>query len=273
MNTHKKPFTADQAHGLLIGMAIGDALGAQHMLQDPHRRGSLPDLNPGQWTSITSTALCVAQMLRSANGWDAEDAMRRFVNWRDYGYLSSTKVCFGMSPEMEAAIDSFKATGNPYGGKPDKDGAEALARVAPAVLAYAGRKESVEAIAILQCKLTHGAPTVLGAAKKLSEVFMTPPDQPLAIPANHPGEVPDTTSAVLNAALWAYGEGDGFEEKLQAAIQLGGPSDKIGALLGQIIGRRIGYDALPAHLLASLYDHDKIFITANDLHVMRPIDV
>ncbi|MGR3406598.1 ADP-ribosylglycohydrolase family protein, partial [Roseovarius indicus] len=68
-----KPFSEDQARGMLIGLAVGDALGTTLEFRE---RGTFDpvttitgggpfNLKPGQWTDDTSMAMCLAQMLRS----------------------------------------------------------------------------------------------------------------------------------------------------------------------------------------------------------------
>ena len=90
----QKPFSQDQARGMLVGLAVGDALGTTVEFQP---RGSFEPLTDivgggpfglaaGKWTDDTSMAMCLAQMLRSANGWDPEDAMKRFQNWHSRWY-------------------------------------------------------------------------------------------------------------------------------------------------------------------------------------------
>ena len=62
-------------------------------------------------------------------------------------------------------------------------------------------------------------------------------------------------------------------EVLLAAVNLGGDSEAVGAVAGQIAGRKFGYDAIPGPWRAILHDHDKLLSLADDLYAMRPIDV
>ena len=261
MSTLIKPFNLDQARGMVLGMALGSVRG-----------GSPEQQARGQWGAAASQALCMAQMLRSANGWDPEDVMRRFVNWRDFGYLSSTRVCFGLDETVAKAIERFQATGNPYGGVETSVDGGAIARLASVVVAYGGRVESASAVARLQARLTHGDAQSQAASAVVAEFMVTGESAVLTAVDTAP-QNPSTVEDVLNAAIWALGVGDDFATTLDAACALGGVTELVGAVAGQLAGRRYGYSGLPADWLARLHDHDKILGIADDLHAMRPIDV
>ena len=51
--------------------------------------------------------------------------------------------------------------------------------------------------------------------------------------------------STLAAALWAFNTTESFEDGLIAAVNLGGDSDSIGAVFGQIAGAYYGFDAIP----------------------------
>ena len=51
--------------------------------------------------------------------------------------------------------------------------------------------------------------------------------------------------STFDAALWAFNTTQSFEEGLVAAVNLGGDSDTIGAVFGQIAGAFYGFDAIP----------------------------
>lgn len=230
-------------------------------------------LAPGQWGPATSMAMCLAQMLRSANGWDAEDAMKRLVNWRDHGYLSSTRACFGMDAETARALQTFEATGNPYGGPREATGNAGIVRLAPVVLAYGADKDAAMAVAQLQSRLTHAAPAGMRGAANLAQVMLTGNQALLPKPDVPPDGTGDDVLETLHAAFWALGQGETFAEALQAAVSLGGGADRVGAVTGQLAGRLHGLAGIPEDWRAVLHDHEKILTAAEDLYAMRPIDV
>jgi ADP-ribosyl-[dinitrogen reductase] hydrolase len=279
----QKQFTLYEARGMLVGLAVGDALGTTLEFKERGTFDPLTDmvgggpfgLDPGKWTDDTSMAMCLAQMLRSANGWDPEDAMKRFLNWRDYGYLSSTRVCFDIGNQTAEALRRYEQTGNPYAGptEEEKSGNGGIMRLAPAVLAYGASVESAMAVAQLQSRLTHASPTCLRAAANMAQFLVTGDRALLPRPEAPPEEASGYVIHTLHAAFWALTQGDNFRDVLLAAVNLGGDADTVGAVTGQLAGRIWGYDAIPAEWRAKLYDYDKILTAADDLYAMRPIDV
>lgn len=82
----------DRAYGALLGMAVGDALGAclEFLPVDYDARtveGMPPGpggkflLQPGQWTDDTSLGLCLADSLLTRGGFDGHDLMHRVLAW------------------------------------------------------------------------------------------------------------------------------------------------------------------------------------------------
>ena len=108
--------TRDRFRGCLLGLAAGDALGTTLEFKSPGTFEPIGDmigggpfgLRAGQWTDDTSMALCLATSLIECGGFDAMDQMRRYVRWRDEGYLSSTGYCFDIGNTVSGALDRFR---------------------------------------------------------------------------------------------------------------------------------------------------------------------
>ena len=87
MVAEASPDITDRALGCLVGLAIGDALGAAVEFKprgtfEPvtgMRGGGSHGLDAGCWTDDTSMALCLAESLIECGGFDAGDQMRRYV--------------------------------------------------------------------------------------------------------------------------------------------------------------------------------------------------
>jgi ADP-ribosyl-[dinitrogen reductase] hydrolase len=214
-------------------------------------------------------------MLRSANGWDAEDAMKRFINWRDHGYLSSTRVCFGMGTQTAEALRRFESNGFPYAGSVENDqsGNGGIMRLAPVVLAYGASKDSAMAVAQLQSRLTHASPLCQRAAANVAQFMVTGDLSLLPKPDAPPEESSGYVVHTLHAAFWALSQGKTFRDAVLAGVNLGGDADTVGAVVGQLAGRIHGYSGIPEDWRARLHDHDKIKTAAEDLYALRPIDV
>lgn len=109
----------DRRRGTLIGLAVGDALGAAVEFRSPgsfplvtHYRGGGPHgLEAGEWTDDTSMALALADSL-GAVGWDLQDQARRYVAWWKTGRYSVTGKCFDIGIATRTALSRFVVTGD-----------------------------------------------------------------------------------------------------------------------------------------------------------------
>ncbi|CAM4962083.1 unnamed protein product [Rotaria socialis] len=109
--------TLDRVIGSLIGLGIGDALGASvefrpheylrhHPVTDMQKGGTW-GLSRGQWTDDTSMALCLASSLITKRRFDPYDQMVRYKWWFKHGFLSSTGHCFDIGSATRHALDEF----------------------------------------------------------------------------------------------------------------------------------------------------------------------
>jgi ADP-ribosylglycohydrolase len=70
----------------------------------------------------------------------------------------------------------------------------------------------------------------------------------------------------LEAALWAVQKGEGFEESLLLAINLGDDADTTGAICGQLAGALYGASAIPSSLQKGLAQGSMIAVFAERLY-------
>ena len=137
----------DRQRGMLLGLAVGDALGAAVEFQAPgsfvpvtdYRRGGPHHLEPGEWTDDTSMALALADSLAEI-GWDLEDQMRRYVRWWQSGEYSSNGRCFDIGNTTVAALCEFQRSGDPRRSGPRdsrQSGNGSIMRLAPVAIRYA----------------------------------------------------------------------------------------------------------------------------------------
>ena len=100
----------DKITGSLQGLAVGDALGTTIEFA---RRDTVPpvtdivgggpfQLEAGQWTDDTSMALCIAASLTETDSYNPTDQLKRFVRWRDEGYMSSNGHCFDIGTQTSS---------------------------------------------------------------------------------------------------------------------------------------------------------------------------
>jgi ADP-ribosylglycohydrolase len=138
----------DRRRGAILGLAIGDALGAAVEFQPPgtfpevtgFRAGGPHGLAPGEWTDDTSMALALADSITEV-GWDLNDQARRYDSWSRTGAYSINGRCFDIGVTTARALQKFRASGDPWtSGDPSSQasGNGSIMRLAPVPVAYFG---------------------------------------------------------------------------------------------------------------------------------------
>ncbi|MCE9553571.1 MAG: ADP-ribosylglycohydrolase family protein [Planctomycetes bacterium] len=136
----------DRKAGALLGLAIGDALGAAIEFESPgtftpvtdYRAGGPHGLAPGEWTDDTSMALALADSIAQA-GWNLNDQAQRYVSWWKEGKFSVNGRCFdigmttGMALERFAKNDNARKSGDDH---PRSSGNGSIMRLAPVPIAF-----------------------------------------------------------------------------------------------------------------------------------------
>ncbi len=161
--------------GALLGLAVGDALGAAVEFKAPGSfepvtdmvGGGPFDLPAGAWTDDTSMALCLADSLIEMEEFDPIDQLTRYCAWWRAGYNSSTGQCFDIGGATRAALSRFERTREPYPGDAAADAAgnAPLVRLAPIPLAYASSPAQAIEYAAFSARTTHGDPRAADAAR------------------------------------------------------------------------------------------------------------
>ena len=277
--------------GCLLGLACGDAVGATNEFK---KRGSFPiltdmvgggpfDLKAGEWTDDTSMALCIADALLAADGFDAALTMELFCAWRYDGYLSSKGRCFDIGGVTAGALSRYTQTLNPYQGSksPQTAGNGCLMRLAPIPMFFYDDRDAMLNAASDQSQLTHGAMECVIASQAFADMIgmalhgfskedilvskggfgwdveAAPKVTMIAegsylskdrrqIKGN--GYVVDS----LEAALWCFAVTSNFEDAILMAANLGDDADTTAAIFGKLAGAYYGVDAIPAGWLKKL---------------------
>ncbi|UJR07645.1 hypothetical protein I4U23_011933 [Adineta vaga] len=108
----------DRILGSMIGLAMGDSLGA-HVEFRPHdylvehpvndmEGGGTWGLQKGQFTDDTSMALCLAISLIVCHDFRPYDQLVRYKWWFRHGYMSSTGECFDIGSSTRQSLHEFE---------------------------------------------------------------------------------------------------------------------------------------------------------------------
>jgi ADP-ribosyl-[dinitrogen reductase] hydrolase len=136
----------ERQRGALIGLAVGDALGAAVEFMPPgsfppvtgYRDGGPHGLAPGEWTDDTSMALALADSIANA-GWDLEDQLHRYVQWWRDGKYSVNGDCFDIGMTTRFALARFLRDRDPLKcGLPNErsSGNGSIMRLAPVPICF-----------------------------------------------------------------------------------------------------------------------------------------
>jgi ADP-ribosyl-[dinitrogen reductase] hydrolase len=286
----------DNAVGALLGLAVGDALGAPvegvgpDDLSGDHTEmtgGGLNGLRPGQGTGDTEMALRLAASLIEVGGYDADRVLGSYVDW----YRADPP---GMSDHMrqvlstiESGADAYRATSTLHFDQGANSGNGALMRTTPIGIAFAGREGPLRDATLADAALTHFDPLAGKVAllhnQVLSWVLTAGPQavfnqlkdpewlddriEDVVIPATAgvlgyavalAREEPGSALASIAIALAAFFSADDFEKGLVWAVNLGGDADTNGAVTGALLGARLGASAIPERWLSALERREEL---------------
>lgn len=263
-----------RAQASLLGMAIGDALGATVEFMTPteiqQTYGVLTDiqgggwlqLEPGQVTDDTQMSLCIARSVVTC-GWSPRDIAERFAEW-----LRSKPADVGGT--CRRGIRRYMQFGTLSGPPSNDDGGNgAVMRMTPVALATLADEQLLEAWAVEQAHITHNHPlsdaacvlvgnllhlACLGRSREVmrqaTQVALqrTPAFGYMSYRGLCSAYVVDTMQTVL----YHFFRSRTFEECLVSTVNQGGDADTAGAIVGAIAGAYYGLDAIPKRWVKKL---------------------
>jgi ADP-ribosyl-[dinitrogen reductase] hydrolase len=175
----------DRRRGTLIGLSIGDALGAAVEFMSPgsftpvtgYRSGGPHRLKAGEWTDDTSMALALADSIATA-GWDLNDQADRYVQWWQTGKYSVNGRCFDIGITTSGALGNYVAKKNALtsGDRSDRaSGNGSIMRLAPVPIRYAGlypdKIDELSRLAEESSLPTHASDQCVSACRYLATVL------------------------------------------------------------------------------------------------------
>ncbi len=172
----------DRRRGALIGLAVGDALGAAVEFKRPgtfapvtdYRGGGPHGLGPGEWTDDTSMALALGDSIGEV-GWDLDDQAKRYVAWWKTGRYSVNGTCFDIGITTSAALGRYQREGDARRSGSTASAASgngSIMRLAPVAIAYGGGGDGALVERLIESSLpTHGSGQCLSACAYLGVVL------------------------------------------------------------------------------------------------------
>ena len=274
----------ERFQGALVGLATGDALAAATQFRRAGSfapvgdllGGGPFDLPRGAWSDDTAMALCLAESLAEREDFDPADQLVRYGRWQRDGHLSATGLCLGVTAAMARALAAAPWRPPPLARSQllaQRD-PEPLSRVAPVVLhAYPSAEQAI-ALAAETARASCHAPIVLDACRLLAAMLhgalagetrariLNPPAALFGARALHadvaeiaahtygadwtPPPADGGVLAVLDLARWCLASTANYRDGGLRAVNLGGDSDVIAAVYGQLAGAHFGVSLIPA---------------------------
>jgi len=175
----------DRRRGALIGLGVGDALGAAVEFKSPgsfapvsgYRDGGPHRLEAGEWTDDTSMALALADSIATA-GWDLNDQADRYVQWWKTGKYSVNGRCFDIGITTSDALSNYVAEKNALtsGDRSDEaSGNGSIMRLAPVPIRYThlypNKVDELSRLAEESSLPTHASDHCISACRYLATVL------------------------------------------------------------------------------------------------------
>ena len=276
----------DRFLGTMLGLAVGDAVAAATQFR---RAGTFTpvgdmlgggpfDLPRGGWSDDTSMTLCLADSLLACEGFNARDQMERYRQWQQEGYLTATGQCVGITASTTRAIAMSQWRRQAFSGShdPSQLDPEPLSRVAATVLFFFGDLDRAVEQATEAARATCQAPAVLDACRALARALHAAlSGQPKAVVLESAAAtatsgagrngLASSAPAALTAAAAAFGATGNFRDAILYAANLGGDSDVIAAVTGQLAGAFYSVKAIPTSWHNGLMQKELIAAYADKL--------
>lgn len=282
----------DKKLGTLIGLAIGDAMGAPYEFMNKnvyiptkeYAIGGCHNVDLGEYTDDTSMALCLANSLIECKEFDAYNQMEKYSQWYKNGYMSTRKYCFDIGNATRKSIDDFIINNIAYSEvtKNNESGNGSIMRLAPIPMYYDNYEEMIK-YAYLSSRVTHKSDESANSCVILATIIYNcykfndkdlilsnyfddfsliekAKASTVSVPT---GYCKDT----LEIAIRGFYNFDNFIDGLMYVISLGEDTDTVGAVYGQIAGAYYGLSQIPNYYRQNLMNYDLIFDIANKLIV------
>lgn len=280
----------DRVLGGLLGVAIGDALGATIEFMDPqaikkkygvHREiigGGVLGWRPGQGTDDTEMTVAVARAY--AQGYSLQRVAANFLKWKDGGPADIGTLTRSSLVALKISGDPWRSGFTALKDAPDSAGNGSLMRCLPTALAVRDpRKRLQQTVEISD--ITHADERCMDACVAYNEIAdglirgLTPLDALFEVYSNtrlglcqavkdtlriDPSVKATPTTLYtggyvldsLACAVWALQQDQPATDTLIQLVNLGHDADTTGAIAGGLLGVRWGVSAWPFRWMGKL---------------------
>lgn len=258
----------ERERGMLWGLVVGDCLGSpiQFTAKDGHRWITSMEVCPlfntpaGYWTDDSSMAFCIMESYKRCGGYNLADIGKAFSEWYHHGLWSSLDCAFDVGMATTDGVYGIDH-GRLKNGTQEGQGNGSIMRMAPSyILARRLRRPNIlHEISDLTHDSARVRETVDEMAAVLDEHMLGERSSRQSIygtreEVNNSGWCVST----LEAALWAFQSTENFRDGMIAAVNLGGDSDTIGAVYGQIAGAYYGYGEIPQDWITAVKSYNRV---------------
>lgn len=283
----------DHAAGVIIGLAIGDAMGAPlEGLPAPaipvrsFESGGIHGVKAGHFTDDTLQAVAIAESLVFCGGFSPEDVLRRWM--RDFGYSPqyygpTSSAVFELIREGAAPGDAAEKVWRGSGGGRSNG---SVMRGAPLGVFFP--PAAVREVSVACARLTHrhpvaaecsafvnrmvsdlarGAERSRAHTRALSACEDAEVRQVLADPFAFPLSPSLDALDATHCAVSVYMASSSFPDAVVGAINLGGDADTIGAICGALAGAEYGVGGIPAAWRAGLHRCGDLLALSAELYL------
>lgn len=293
----------DRVRGMMLGLAIGDALGAPIEGRSARRirktyKGRLTEMmatrsrDAGYTTDDTALTVALAESILEQGEYQPGSAMEYYLHWffaDGHGMGTNTKFVFkaadeGLDPAEAAEMFTYL--------RPERVVSNgALMRCSPIAAWYAADPASADQAVIADAHMTHHNPIssescvsynrgLMDILNGGDQVAFSSPVPVVHAAANAPrGVARDLATqgkgmvlVALAASTWAVRSGRDFEDAMVELINWGGDADTNGAIAGALLGAKYGPDAIPERWTDKLVERDYFVDLADRLVAARPTE-
>ena len=271
--------TLDEALGMFVGGAIGDALGAplefcaasaaDEQLTEMVG-GGVHNTAIAEWTDDTAMMMCIANAYAEHKSFNPAAIARNFQSWSQHGTFGTRDYVFDIGNTTRDALSRAKYdTKHPYAGSIvyTQNGNGSIMRLAPIIVANHGDMAQAIGQSVAVALMTHGTANTVRYTSRLALELCSGVVVPSA-KLMEAGKGKDDGSVMgCYASAWeSVMATTCFEDAVVHAVNKGGDADTVGAVAGMIAGRLYGYSNIPARWLAVLVQHDNIVDVTKQLY-------